>query len=135
MPGYCCKTSELLKPSEKKEPDFPRQQILEGLSFRSGKAEILFESYQILDRLAKALRDYPEVEIEIRGYTDSMGKGERNFQLSQIRAEVVRRYLINQGIAQQRIRAVGFGSSNPIADNRTAAGREMNRRIEVIRTK
>ncbi len=127
----------VVKPPEpvKKEPDFPRQQILQGLEFRTGKAEILFESYQILDRLAKSLKEYPELEIEIRGYTDSMGKSNTNIQLSQMRAEAVRRYLINQGIEIQRIRAMGFGPSNPIGDNRTAAGRAMNRRIEVIRTK
>jgi outer membrane protein OmpA-like peptidoglycan-associated protein len=125
------------KPSEppKMEPDFPRQQILQGLEFRAGKAEMLFESYQLLDRLAKALREYPELEIEIRGYTDSMGKNNANIQLSQMRAEAVRRYLINQGIDLQRVRALGFGPSNPIGDNRTAAGRATNRRIEVIRTK
>jgi outer membrane protein OmpA-like peptidoglycan-associated protein len=52
-----------------------------------------------------------------------------------MRAEAVRQYLINQGIDPQRLRAVGFGPNNPIGDNRTAAGRAMNRRIEVVRIK
>jgi outer membrane protein OmpA-like peptidoglycan-associated protein len=124
------------KPVEqKKGPDFPGQQILQGLDFERGKADIRFESYYILDRLAKSLREYPEIEIEIRGYTDSMGKTNTNIQLSQRRAEAVRRYLLNQGIDPSRIRAMGFGPSNPIGDNRTAAGRALNRRMEVIRTK
>jgi outer membrane protein OmpA-like peptidoglycan-associated protein len=125
------------KPIElkKKEPDFPRQQILEGLDFAKGKVDILFESYRILDHLAKSLRESPDCEIEIRGYTDAVGNANTNIQLSQRRAEAVRRYLISQGIEQHRLRALGLGPSNPIGDNRTAAGRVMNRRIEVVRTK
>ncbi len=81
------------------------------------------------------MKEYPEIEIEIRGHTDSMGKYESNMRLSQMRAESVRRYLIAQGIDPKRMRAVGFGPSSPIADNRTAAGRAKNRRIEVVRLK
>jgi outer membrane protein OmpA-like peptidoglycan-associated protein len=66
---------------------------------------------------------------------DSMGKNSVNMQLSQMRAEAVRQYLINQGIDPQRMSALGLGSGNPIADNRSAAGRAMNRRIEIVRTK
>ena len=120
---------------QKKEPDFPRQQILQGLEFTKGKAEIVFGSYIVLDRIAKSLREYPELEIEIRGYTDGVGKSSTNIRLSQMRAEAVRQYLINQGIDPQRMRALGLGPSEPIADNRTAEGRAANRRIEVIRTK
>jgi outer membrane protein OmpA-like peptidoglycan-associated protein len=124
------------KPEQsQKKDDFPSQQVLEGLDFEKGKADIVFESYRLLDRLAKSLREYPNIEIEIRGYTDGMGKPTTNIQLSQRRAEAVRRYLINQGIEPSRVRAMGFGPSNPVGDNRTADGRAMNRRIEVIRTK
>ena len=119
----------------KKEPDFPRQQILQGLEFKIGKADIVFSSYVILDKIAKSLRDYPELEIEIRGHTDSMGKSATLQTLSQMRAEAVRQYLINQGIDPQRIRALGMGPSTPVGDNRTAAGRAANRRIEIIRIK
>jgi outer membrane protein OmpA-like peptidoglycan-associated protein len=123
------------KPIELKKPEFPQQQILEGLDFVKGKADILFESYRILDHLAKSLRESPDCEIEVRGFTDAVGNANANIQLSQRRAEAVRRYLLSQGIEQHRIRAMGLGPSNPIGDNRTAAGRAMNRRIEVIRTK
>ena len=75
------------------------------------------------------------MEIEIRGYTDALGKAGVNTQLSRMRAEAVRQYLINQGIDPQRMRAMGFGPSNPIGDNKTAAGRALNRRIEVVRMK
>jgi Outer membrane protein and related peptidoglycan-associated (lipo)proteins len=119
----------------KKGPEFLQQQILEGLEFKNGKAELLFTSYSMLDRLAKSLKDNPGVEIEIRGYTDGLGKASANTQLSRMRAEAVRQYLVNQGIDPQRVRAMGFGPNNPIGDNRTAAGRALNRRIEVVRTK
>jgi len=121
--------------SPKKGPEFLQQQILEGLEFKNGKAELLFTSYSALDRLSKALKDNPGVEIEIRGYTDALGKAGVTTQLSRMRAEAVRQYLINQGIDPQRMRAMGFGPSNPIGDNRTAAGRALNRRIEVVRMK
>lgn len=119
----------------KKGPEFLRQQILEGLEFKNNKVELLFTSYSMLDRLAKALKDNPDVEIEIRGYTDALGKAAVNTQLSRGRAEAVRQYLINQGIDPQRMRAIGFGPNNPVGDNRTAAGRSQNRRIEVVRMK
>jgi outer membrane protein OmpA-like peptidoglycan-associated protein len=71
----------------------------------------------------------------VHGHTDAMGNYADNMQISQLRAETVRQYLITKGIASGRIRAVGFGSSSPIDDNKTAEGRARNRRIEVVRVK
>jgi outer membrane protein OmpA-like peptidoglycan-associated protein len=119
----------------KKEIDFPRSQILYGLNFRKGTAELSFESYQFLEPIIQKLKSYPEVEIELHGHTDGIGEYMRNMQLSQMRAEAVRQYLISKGIDAERIRAVGFGSSSPIADNKTAAGRSQNRRVEMVRVK
>ncbi|HUI92948.1 MAG TPA: OmpA family protein [Chitinivibrionales bacterium] len=119
----------------KKEPDFPMQQTLRGVTFRSSSAEMTFDSYQWLDMIVKAMREYPELEIEVRGYTDSMGKYASLMQLSQMRAEAVRQYLLSQGIGPGRVRAVGYGAGSPIADNRSAAGRALNRRIEIVRVK
>jgi outer membrane protein OmpA-like peptidoglycan-associated protein len=121
--------------SVKKEPDMPKQQLLRGINFKSGKAEMTYESYQFIEPLLKQLRKYPEVVIEVRGHSDSVGSYAKNMQLSQQRAESVRQYLISKGIEPDRIRAAGFGSSSPIADNRTAAGRAQNRRIEIVRIK
>ncbi len=121
--------------SVKKEPDMPKQQLLRGINFKSGKAEMTYESYQFIEPVLKQLRKYPEVVIEVRGHSDSVGSYRKNMQLSQQRAESVRQYLISKGIESNRIRAVGFGSSSPIADNRTAAGRAQNRRIEIVRIK
>jgi outer membrane protein OmpA-like peptidoglycan-associated protein len=122
-------------PKPKKDPDFPRQQIMRGIMFTNNTAELTFDSFQWLDPVAKTLKEYPEIEIEVRGYTDGMGNFAKNMQLSQMRAEAVRQYIVNQGIDSQRVRAAGFGPGSPIADNRTAAGRAQNRRIEIVRIK
>jgi outer membrane protein OmpA-like peptidoglycan-associated protein len=122
-------------PAKKREPDMPRQQTLNGLQFRGKTAELLPETYRFLDPLIRVMKEFPDVEIEIRGFFDSADKYDNATQITQVRAEAVRQYLATQGIAPQRMRAVGMGGSYPIADNRTAAGRAQNRRIEVIRTK
>jgi outer membrane protein OmpA-like peptidoglycan-associated protein len=118
-----------------KEPDMPRQQVVRGIQFKTGTVELTFGSYQYLDPIIKILQEFPAVEIEIRAHTDGLGKYETNLRLSQTRAESVRQYCISRGIDAIRIRAVGFGPSSPIADNRTAEGRMQNRRIEVVRIK
>jgi len=122
-------------PKPKKEPDFPKQQVMRGIIFNGNTAEITFDSFQWLDPIVKSLKEYPEIEIEVCGYTDAMGNFAKNMQLTQMRAEAVRQYIINQGIDLHRVHAAGFGSSNPIADSRTAAGRAQNRRIEIVRTR
>jgi outer membrane protein OmpA-like peptidoglycan-associated protein len=118
-----------------REPDLPKQQILRGVQFKTGGAQMVFGSFQYLDPIVKTLQDFPTVEIEIRGHTDSIGKYEKNLNLSQSRAEAVRQYFISKGVNAGRVRAVGFGPSSPIADNRTADGRMQNRRIEIVRIK
>jgi outer membrane protein OmpA-like peptidoglycan-associated protein len=125
---------DTLKPA-RKEDEFPKSQVLSGVNFRKGTAELTFESYRFLEPALKKLSGNPGVEIELHGHTDGMGDYLKNMQLSQMRAEAVRHYLISKGIAPARIRAVGFGSSSPIADNKTAAGRSQNRRIEMVRVK
>ncbi len=121
--------------SLKKEPDMPKQQLLRGVNFKSGSTDMTFESYQALEPILAQLKQYPGVVIEIRGHSDSVGNYGKNMQLSQLRAESVRQYLLSKGIEAERVRAAGFGSSSPIADNRTAAGRAQNRRIEIVRIK
>jgi outer membrane protein OmpA-like peptidoglycan-associated protein len=122
-------------PKPKKEPDFPKQQIMRGITFNSNTAELTFDSFQWLDPIVKSLKEFPEIEIEIRGYMDALGNFAKNMQLSQMRAEAVRQYIINQGIDSRRVRSAGFGPGSPIADNRSAAGRAQNRRIEIVRIK
>ena len=76
---------------------------------------------------------YPEVRVEIQGFTDSVGKASSNLALSQKRAESVRQYLINAGLDRARLTASGFGEENPVSSNGTASGRSENRRIEFRR--
>ncbi len=123
------------KPKKKKQSSMPKHQILEGVNFASGSSNMTYSSYQYLEPIVKEMKAYPEIEIEVRGHTDSVGRYQSNMRLSQKRAESVKMYLVKQGIASNRIRAVGFGPSSPVADNRTAAGRAKNRRIEIVRVK
>jgi OOP family OmpA-OmpF porin len=88
----------------------------------------------ILDEVVNSLKGYPEVNITIQGYTDSVGKESTNLRLSQERAESVRNYFIGKGIDPGRLKAVGFGELNPVASNNTKEGRAKNRRIELVRT-
>jgi outer membrane protein OmpA-like peptidoglycan-associated protein len=110
-----------------------RQFVLQGLTFGSGSATLSADSYAVLDEVIKTLVAYPAVRIQVRGYTDNSGRRNGNIMLSQKRAEAVMYYLIGRGISASRLEAVGFGPDNPIADNKSAAGRAENRRIEFVR--
>lgn len=107
--------------------------ILEGLTFKSGKAEVEPSSVSILDKLYQDMAEDSHAKIEIRGYTDNLGSIEVNLKLSQQRAEAVMQYLIERGIEPSRMKTVGLGPQNPIADNSTEAGRRKNRRVAIIR--
>lgn len=117
-------------------PDVPpieQKMILRGINFQTGSAAITPNSYTELDKVVQSLMAYPNVRIEIRGYTDSVGSDASNQALSERRANSVREYLVNAGIAPDRIEANGFGEADPVASNDTAAGRADNRRIEFHR--
>ncbi|MBL8026948.1 MAG: OmpA family protein [Fibrobacteres bacterium] len=119
-------------------PDEPPQEIkknltLEGINFRTGSAELLDESYMVIDKVFNSLEAFPKVKVEIRGHTDNVGAAAANMMLSQERAQAVKDYLVNRGVDAKRIKVKGIGEGEPVASNRTAAGREKNRRIEFIR--
>jgi outer membrane protein OmpA-like peptidoglycan-associated protein len=80
--------------------------------------------------LAKLLNSEPKANVEIQGHTDNVGDATTNKELSQKRAEAVKRYLINAGVAESRMTSVGYGSEMPIADNATPKGKEKNRRVD-----
>lgn len=104
--------------------------ILVGVNFEFNSAKITPESYPILFDAAKTLLKNPNLNVEIQGYTDNIGSEQYNKKLSQKRADAVKNYLISKGVSENRLKAVGYGEANPIADNKTAEGRAMNRRIE-----
>lgn len=108
-------------------------EVLEGVNFVSGSAELTPESITRLIDLANELGHDPAKHIEIRGHTDATGDAAANLALSQRRAESVRASLIQMGIAAERLTAVGYGEEFPIADNATPAGRALNRRVEIHR--
>lgn len=102
-----------------------------GVLFASGKADIKEDSTDDIKKLGVFMQTYPTTTTVIEGHTDSVGSAALNKDLSQRRAEAVRNYLIkNYGIDANRIKAVGYGSERPVADNATAEGRKLNRRTE-----
>jgi OOP family OmpA-OmpF porin len=104
--------------------------IIKGIQFDTNKATIRPSSRTTLDETADVLAKYPSVQVEIIGHTDDRGERESNLELSQNRANSVRDYLVGKGIDASRIRTRGAGPDEPVAPNKTKAGRAQNRRIE-----
>lgn len=100
--------------------------------FATGSADLQGGASNNLNRLVSFLEQYPERKVQIEGHTDNVGSEALNRQLSRQRAESVSNYLTQQGIASHRISAMGLSMGSPIASNDTAAGRQQNRRVEII---
>lgn len=100
--------------------------------FATGKYELLPIARDKLDEVAKAVSDQGFKQITVEGHTDSVGKASDNETLSLKRAESVRTYLVSRGIPSDKIKAVGLGSSRPVAENSSADGRANNRRVELV---
>jgi outer membrane receptor protein involved in Fe transport/outer membrane protein OmpA-like peptidoglycan-associated protein len=108
-----------------------REQVLKGVNFETGSAKLRTESTAILDGVAATIAQCHCSKVDIRGYTDSVGKPPFNQKLSERRANAVKDYLEAHGVAPGILTAEGLGEANPIADNRTANGRAENRRVTV----
>ena len=116
----------------------PTEEVVKALNtyarsilFDSGKASFQKQTDQVLQAMVVIFKEYPKADFGIEGHTDSQGPKASNQALSERRANAVRDYLISNGIAADRLTAAGFGESTPIANNKTAAGRKENRRVEV----
>jgi len=109
--------------------------VLDGVVFETGKAVISPSSAAVLEQAFNTLAQNPEIAVEIRGYTDNVGKAKANVKLSQSRADEVRAWLVAKGIAAERVTAKGYGPENPVSPNTTPEGKAKNRRIEFFRTK
>jgi outer membrane protein OmpA-like peptidoglycan-associated protein len=107
--------------------------VLEGIAFASGKSDLEPGSEDILTKALNTMIAYPQMEVRVEGYTDNTGRRSTNMRLSQARADAVRDWLIEHGIAPERLAAIGLGPDNPIAPNDTREGRAQNRRIEFVR--
>ena len=100
--------------------------------FVTGQATLLPIAEERLRQVADAINDDPQGSIVVEGHTDSTGSQSLNEDLSRRRAEAVSAYLVSRGVDPARIRAVGLGSSRPVADNKTPEGRANNRRVEIV---
>ena len=106
---------------------------LVGMNFASGKAVIQPDHFALLTKVKEATAIYPDAMISIEGYTDAYGTDESNLTLSQARANAVAQYLLaNSNLAASNVEAIGFGETNPIANNETKEGRARNRRIDIV---
>ncbi len=108
--------------------------VLEGVNFESGKATITKDSEVSLRKVVDIMEAFPETTFEIVGHTDNVGNAAKNKQLSADRAAAVKTFLVENGIADNRMVTRGAGDTQPKASNKTPEGRAQNRRIEFIRT-
>jgi len=134
--------ADISKLTEEKVIDVPiklmkeEQEILkkafDNLEFNTGKDIIRFESYASLDDLGKLMVKKSEWRIKLSGHTDNVGNAKANLTLSQKRAQAVKNFLVDRGIKPERILVEYFGGSKPVADNKTEAGKQKNRRVEML---
>ncbi len=104
---------------------------IENVQFETGTAVLNTASQDILDNVARTLIENEHLNFEVAGHTDNTGAYQTNVDLSNARAQSVRQYLVDKGVAADRLTAQGYGPDRPIASNDTREGRSMNRRVEL----
>ena len=102
-----------------------------GINFDIGKYKVKPESYQVIEQITNYLKEHPQVKIVIEGHTDNTGNDASNLTLSDKRAMSIKAEIVKRGIDPSRMETKGYGSSKPIADNKTADGRTQNRRVTI----
>jgi len=115
-----------------KEEEEVLKKAFNNLEFATAKDIIKQESYASLDELAALMAKKPNWRLKISGHTDNQGGKATNMKLSEKRAKAVQKYLVSKGIAADRFKVEWFGQTKPIADNKTEAGRQKNRRVEML---
>jgi outer membrane protein OmpA-like peptidoglycan-associated protein len=127
------KMKELERLALEKEREIKKALSLatESVAFNSGSANLKEESFESLDQVVELLKSNPELRLKLSGYTDNSGNAQSNLALSKQRAAAVKAYLVSQDVAADRLEAEGYGIANPRADNSTAEGRALNRRVEL----
>jgi outer membrane protein OmpA-like peptidoglycan-associated protein len=103
---------------------------LNNVLFHRATSNLIDSSYMELDMVYRMMVDNPEIFIELSGHTDNVGNAKKNVDLSQQRVEVVKLYLVEKGIKEDRINGKGYGGSQPIASNKSEVTRRLNRRVE-----
>jgi outer membrane protein OmpA-like peptidoglycan-associated protein len=112
-------------------PPVSRRIVLRGVHFDFNKSDIRSDSRPVLDEAGDVLKENPNVRIAVEGHTDAIGADLYNEKLSVRRAEAVFRYLVNHGVAPERMEVIGYGKTRPVAENETESGRAQNRRVEL----
>ena len=107
-------------------------ELHQAVFFATAKSTIMPQSFALLNEVADVLKSRSTMQVRVEGHTDSRGKRAANMLLSQGRANAVKAYLVDHGIDASRMVSIGFGPDQPIETNRTAAGREKNRRVEFV---
>ncbi|MEZ5891950.1 MAG: OmpA family protein [Parvularculaceae bacterium] len=115
-----------------REGDNIRLNMPSDITFPVNQSDINPGFYETLNSVSLVLKEYDKTTISVLGHADSTGSDSYNQALSERRALSVSNYLAAQGVAPARLNAVGFGESRPIADNATASGRALNRRVEIL---
>lgn len=128
-------------PLPSSEPTTPTEEVkpigdslvlkLSGNSFDFRSSDLKPEAKAQLEKVAETIAKNPSVNIRVEGHTDSVGSEKRNERLSRLRAQSVKAFLVEHGVEESRISTKGFGSSKPIADNKTEEGRAQNRRVDI----
>lgn len=117
----------VIKAEEVKKIEYAAKNIF----FTTGKYTLLSKSFKPLNEVVTILAENKDLKLDVDGYTDNTGKAETNQKLSQQRADAVKKYLVSKGIDESRLASTGHGQDSPVADNKTAAGRAQNRRVEL----
>lgn len=118
-------------PEVREETKIKLKEISKGIFFETGKAVLKPQSLEVLDQIVGIMNEYPAYSITIEGHTDNTGNADKNLALSKERAAAVAEYLSTKGIASERMESEGYGQEKPVADNKTAAGRAQNRRVDL----
>ena len=107
----------------------------QGILFPTGTSELMPESTPTLKEIAATLKAHPELKVEIQGHTDNVGKPAENMALSDARAASVKTALVDQyGVSATQLTTKGYGDTKPVADNKTAEGRQNNRRVDLVKS-
>ena len=117
---------------EKKEFTIDLEKLSKQSLFEFNSDKIAEDNYAGLNVVADFLKETPNVTVKVEGHTDNIGSQEYNQKLSERRAKSVANYLIKAGIDKKRISTVGYGETVPVATNKTSAGRDLNRRVEIL---
>jgi OOP family OmpA-OmpF porin len=108
------------------------EKLYRNINFGFNKCDLKTSVYPTLDQIIASLKAQPEIDIEVQGHTDSLGNSQYNKHLSLRRARAVKAYLVGKGIDSSRISTKGYGSERPVASNKSAKGRALNRRVETL---